>query len=267
MCPRLLTLYGPIAIQSYGFMIVIGLLAFLGLTYYHPRRAKIIAGDIYLNAVFVGLLVGVIGGRVLGVIADWGSFKLNPIEIFCPWVGGFVVLGAIVAIITLMPIYLWWHKIDALKLFDFVAVYAPLMQAIARFGCLFAGCCYGTVAATQDWWTITFTSLEAHMPSYLLGVPLLPAQLYAAAASASIFIFMFLLQERFTRIGQSILCYLICENIARFAVDFWRGDRGQLYAVLSLQLSQFQIYSLIVFVFCVGMFLYVTLRGKNVTID
>ncbi|MBM3886510.1 prolipoprotein diacylglyceryl transferase [Candidatus Dependentiae bacterium] len=267
MCPRLFTIYGPIAIQSYGFMIVVGLLTFLAITYYHPRRAKILSGEMYLNAVFMGLLVGVLGGRFLGVIADWQTFKQNPIEIFFPWVGGFVVLGAIMGIVMIMPLYLWWHRIDVLKLFDFVAVYAPLMQAIARFGCLFAGCCYGIAANPNAWYAITFTSFEAHMPESLLGIPLIPTQLFAGGASAVIFLLMLLLQGRFARVGQAAFFYLMCENIARFSVDFWRGDRGDLYSLLGLHVSQFQLYSLLFFTVCFGLFFYITLFGRRVTND
>lgn len=269
MCPRLITIYGPVAIQSYGFMILVGLMVFLGVTYFHRRRAQLIRGDLYINAVFGALLVGVLGGRFLGVIADWPSFKENPIEIFYPWIGGFVVLGAIAAIVIVMPLYLWWHRVPILETFDFAAVYAPMLQAIARFGCLLAGCCYGVPVATATWWSVTFINPEAHIPPYLLGVPLLPTQLFASAASAFIFVLMLLLHKRFTRVGQAILFYLMSENIARFAVDFWRGDRGELYSVygVGLKISQFQAYSGIFFMICCVAFVVITLCGKPIVSD
>ena len=267
MCPRLFTIYGPIAIQSYGFMIVVGLLVFLGLTYFHPRRAKLMTGDTYINAVLIALLVGVLGGRTLGVIADWPSFSANPIEVFYPWVGGFVVLGAILGIVTVMPIYLWKHNIPVFETLDFAAVYAPLMQAIARFGCLFSGCCYGAIVSSPTWFTVTFTNLEAHIPQHLLGVPLLPTQLFAAMASAFIFILMLLLRKKFTYIGQTVFFYLLSENVARFGVDFFRGDRGTLSHVLCFDLSQFQIYSATFFVICLIGFIAVSLYGKKVYVD
>lgn len=267
MCPRLLTIYGPIAIQSYGFMIVVGLLVFLGLTYFHPRRARLMAGDTYINVVFLALLVGVIGGRVLGVIADWSSFRHNPIEIFYPWVGGFVVLGAILGIVIVMPIYLWWHNVPVLETLDFASVYAPLLQAIARFGCLLAGCCYGASVVTPTWFTVVFTNPEAHIPPHLLGVALLPTQLFAAAASAIIFVLMLMLHKKFKYVGQAAFFYLMSENVARFTVDFFRGDRGALSSIFCFQLSQFQIYSAIFFAISVAGFAVVTLRGKRVYIN
>lgn len=264
MCPRLLTIYGPIAVQSYGFMIVVGLLAFLALTYFHPRRIRLISGEMYINVVFVALLAGVIGGRILGVIADWQAFKDNPIEIFFPWVGGFVVLGAIVGIVCFMPLYLMYNRIPVLELFDFAAVYAPMLQAIARFGCLLAGCCYGAIT-DPSWWSIVVTNPEAHMPAYMLGYPLIPTQIFSAAASGLIFLVMLFLQKRFVRLGQAVFFYLLSENIARFVVDFWRGDRGILYPIFGMELSQFQIYSLLFF--CVSFIGFVGFScfGKKVT--
>lgn len=265
MCPRLLTLYGPIAVQSYGFMIVLGLVVFLALTYFHPRRKALLSGDVYLNGVFLALFVGVVGGRILAVIADWKSFQSNPVEIFYPWVGGFVVLGAIMAIVFIMPLYLIWHKLPILATLDFAAVYAPLLQAIARFGCLLAGCCYGALAAGKSWGSITFTNPEAHIPPSLLGVALIPSQLYAAALSGLIFLVMMFLYKKFNRYGQALFFYLMSENVARFCVDFLRGDRGDLGVIWGLQLSQFQVYSIMFFVFSLGAFLVVSFLGEKVS--
>lgn len=269
MCPKLLTIYGPIAIQSYGFMILFGLLVFLGVTYFHPRRAKLMPGDVYINVVFGALLVGVLGGRVLGVIADWSSFKENPIEIFYPWIGGFVVVGAIAAIVFIMPLYLWWNRVPVLETFDFAAVYAPMLQAIGRFGCLLAGCCYGMPLATASWWSVTFVNPEAHIPPNLLGIPLFPAQLFTSAASGLIFVFMLLLHKRFTRVGQAALFYLMSEDIARFLVDFWRGDRQELFAVYGfcLEISKFQAYSGIFFMICCVAFVGISIYGKPIVSD
>lgn len=267
MCPKILTIYGPLAIQSYGFMIVVGLLIFLQLTYNHPRRKKLLSAEQYLNTVFVSLLAGVIGGRTLGVIANWQSFKLNPVEIFYPWIGGFVVLGAIIGIVIVLPLYLKSIKTPILPFLDFAATYAPLLQAIARFGCLFAGCCYGAIAQAPAWWTVTFTNPDAHIPADLLGIPLLPTQLFAAAASAFIFIVMILMRRMFTRQGQAAFFYLTSENIARFAVDFLRGDRGDLYNCCGLNVSQFQLYSGLFFICCVAMFVVISFFGKPVKND
>ena len=115
------------------------------------------------------------------------------------------------------------------------------------------------------WWTITFTNTEAHIPSHLLGVPLIPAQLLAAGLSAFIFIIMLALHRHFPRVGQAVFFYLASENVARIVVDFFRGDRGDLYPVVfGLQFSQFQLYSAAFLLVCLAGFIGVSVWGRRV---
>ena len=106
MYPRLIQVYGPLWIRSYGLMIAIGFLVFLYLTYNHSFRKKIIDGGVYLNVVFIGLIAGIIGGRFLFVLCSWHEFADNWLEIFYPWVGGFIVLGSIIGVLLVVPFYL-----------------------------------------------------------------------------------------------------------------------------------------------------------------
>ncbi|MBY0353875.1 prolipoprotein diacylglyceryl transferase [Candidatus Babeliales bacterium] len=251
MYPCLAHLYGPLWIRSYGLMIAIGFLVFLFLTYRHPLRKKNIDGDTYLNTVFIGLVSGVAGGRLLFVWTAWEQFSHNWIEILYPWVGGFVVLGSILGVLLVAPLYLLAHRVRILPVLDLAGLYAALMQAIARFGCFFAGCCYGMPVKTALPWAVTFTNPEGFAP---LLVPLHPTQLYMSAASFAIFIFIrFVLYNPKLKTGVLFFSYLSLDSIARFAVDFWRGDRDTLVDVIEvqgklLQLSQVQIYVLYFFV-------------------
>lgn len=268
MFPRLLHLYGPLWIHSYGVMIAIGFTVFLWLTYYHPLRKKLINGELYLNTVFLGLLSGIVGGRLLFVITEWEYFLNNPFNIIAPWEGGLVVLGAIIGVLAIIPAYLMYHKIQTLELIDLVSLYAPLMQAIARFGCLFAGCCYGKIAPDLPW-AITFTRTEGFAP---LHVPLHPTQLYLAAASFIIFLLLPLLKKIVvTKPGQLTFMYLILESIARFVIDFWRGDHtsGNTIHTLAVgdsihvMLSTLQLYSLSFFITCVIGLIVVSIRNTQ----
>ena len=213
MFPRILHLYGPLWIHSYGVMIALGFTVFLWLTYRHPTRIKLISGELYLNTVFLGLLSGIIGGRLLFVITEWEYFLHHPFNIIAPWEGGLVVLGAIIGVLVVVPAYLVYHKIKALELIDLTCLYAPLMQAIARFGCLFAGCCYGKVALDLPW-AVTFTNPDGFAPLHL---PLHPTQMYLALASFSIFLALPLFKKIVvTKPGQLTFIYLILESISRF---------------------------------------------------
>lgn len=245
MFPRILHVYESLWIQSYGFMIAVGFLIFLFLTYRHPIRKRVIDGQVYLNGVFWSLFIGVVGARVCYVLTDLQMFYDRPMDIFFPWVGGLVVLGSIVSVLIFAPLYLRYHRLVLFPILDLVAVYAPLMQAISRIGCFLAGCCYGIPASTNSWWTVVFIDSEGIAP---LHVALHPAQLYASLASLAVF-FLLLTWVRLKKIkpGSPLFMFLVLEGVARFFVDFWRGDRGELISVglfgTTVDLSQVQLMS------------------------
>ncbi len=243
MFPHIAHLYGPIWIQSYGFMIAVGLLIFLYFSINHPQRKKIISKDLYINGVFFGLLCGVAGGRLLYALSYPAEFTGRWHELFLPWIGGLTVIGAIIGVLIGGFWYLKRHHIPVLPLFDLVALFAPLMHAISRLGCFAAGCCYGAPAAALLW-AVTFINPDAHAP---LFIPLHPTQLYASAASAITFSILFFLQKRLLKNPGIMLCsFLMLENIARFILDFWRGDRDPIIGTIgSLVISQVQMYSVV----------------------
>ncbi|MFH1831634.1 MAG: prolipoprotein diacylglyceryl transferase family protein [bacterium] len=260
MFPRLIHIYGPLWIQSYGVMIAIGFLAFLYCTYRHPLRKRLVSGEVYLNAVFLGLIAGIFGGRILFVLTDFREFASNWVDMFYPWIGGFSVLGSIIAVLVTVPLYLKKHikqEGQVLVIFDLAGVYGPLMQSIARIGCFLAGCCYGVPVGGHVWWAVTFTDSVGSAP---LCIALHPAQIYSSLFLLGIFIVMRVLVANFMfRPGQLLFLYLILESIERFSVDFFRGDRG----ALTYLLSQVQMISIMLFAFALLGFLWVTLIQRK----
>jgi phosphatidylglycerol:prolipoprotein diacylglycerol transferase len=253
MFPHIAHLYGPVWIQSYGFMIAVGLLVFLYFSIRHPMRERYISKEIYINGVFFCLLCGVFGGRMLYALSYPAEFIGAWQEFFYPWVGGLTVLGAIIGVLIGGSCYLSWHHVPLLPVLDLAALYAPCMQAIARLGCFAAGCCYG-MPLVGHWWAVTFTHPSAHAP---LFISLHPAQLYASAASAVVFLVLWFLQKRlFKTPGLLLGLFLLLENVARFIVDFWRGDREPFVGVIfSVPISQVQLYALVSLI-GVGMFIW-----------
>jgi phosphatidylglycerol:prolipoprotein diacylglycerol transferase len=243
-------------------MIALGFLTFLYLTIRHPLRKKLIDKEAYLNLVFLGLISGVVGGRILYIISAPQDFADNWIEIFYPWIGGFVVLGSIIGVLVTVPLYLYKHHVPALPVLDLAATYAPIMQSIARFGCLGAGCCYGATAPDLPW-AITFTSPYSIAP---IHVPLHPTQIYTSIASLCIFFIVWGLSKKlFSKPGTTLFLYLILENIARFTIDFWRGDRHPIIASWyngSITISQVQTYSIMGLIIAVVGFVILWSRKK-----
>jgi len=256
MCPRIYQIYGPLWVNGYGLMIALGFLVFTFFTYWHPWRRDLLSGEKYLNTLFVGFLSAIFGGRLLFIAFNGSSFE-SIAEIFYPWVGGFSLFGSIMFVLIAVSIYMKKIGVAILPFFDLIALYVPLLQAIARLGCFFAGCCYGV--PTQSWFGVMFTDPYALAP---LHVYLHPTQLYASIASLLIFITLYFVEKKVYRSpGVLIFLYLTLESFSRFTVDFWRGDRdfvsigGKVLPLSSMQLIVGALFLtslclLLVFVVC-----------------
>lgn len=104
----------------------------------------------------------------------------------------------------------------------------PLIHAFGRLGCFATGCCYGKATASPL--GIAFHRSQV-APN---GVPLLPVQLWEAAAEALLFLLLTHRIRHGARNGRRLLAlYLLCYAALRFVLEFWRGDayRGFLGAL------------------------------------
>jgi phosphatidylglycerol:prolipoprotein diacylglycerol transferase len=251
MDPRLFHIFGPIWINSYGLMISLGLLVTALLSYHSSLRKRLVSGDFYLNTIFFATIVGFIGGRIMYLFTNWQSFAANPIEVLYPWEGGFSLLGSFVCV----PLFLWWYlsrnQVPILPFFDFVALYIPLLQAIARIGCHLAGCCYGISISKQTWYSIIYNHPDSLAP---LHVFLHPTQLYSSALSFIIFCILQISALVLLKTpGKITALFFALEGFARFIIDFWRGDRCGLLTLGGAQstysdfvsISSYQLLALI----------------------
>ena len=219
MYPVLFHIYGPLAINSYGVAIVIGLSIFLWLANKNPLRAKLMSEDTFQKFITYGIIVAIVGGRLLHVISEWSEYQ-NWFEMINILDGGFSILGTVVALIMYTGLFLTKNKIPVLPTFDLLAQYAPIVQAFGRIGCFLAGCCYG--AATTCLLGVTYTNPLTAAP---LGIKIHPTQLYSAATFFIIFFILQYIKPRLVKPGQMFSIYLILSSLERFIIDFWRNDR------------------------------------------
>lgn len=220
MRAALLQIWGPFSIQVYGVTVVFALFVFLWLLHRDKKFLALTIGDAVYQLLAANIFAALIGGRILHLMSHPEEFK-SWVDIFAYWTGGLSILGAVLAISIVLPFYVWYLKLPVLPLLDRVALYTPLLQAMARFGCFFAGCCYGL--PTNLPWAITYSDPMSYAPC---GVALHPAQMYSSILLSLSFIFLyFYVQDRVRFQGQLASMYLVCIGIERFVVDFWRADR------------------------------------------
>jgi phosphatidylglycerol:prolipoprotein diacylglycerol transferase len=226
--PELLHIYGPFGIQSYGLFIMLSIIITVWAIRRNKRFTQLNLEPVYLNIIIVSVIAGCFGGRLLEVISEPNLYP-HWYDWFTLWQGGFSALGAILGIITLVPFYLKKINVPILPVCDLVAIYAPLLQSIARLGCFTAGCCYGI--PTKSIFRVIYTNANTFATH---DIPIHPTQLYSSAILFMIFLFMYYIGQRFCkRDGELFVLYLACASFERFFVDFWRADRIMVNSFLS----------------------------------
>ncbi len=252
---ELLHIYGPIAIHTYGLFIAIGILVFTWLISQNSRFTTMNLAGKFSEILMVGVIAGLFGGRLLYIIEKSDTFA-SYLEWFALWKEGFSILGSILGILLIVPWYLKRCRIPILPFSDLVSVYIPLLQAIARIGCFFAGCCWGITTTVP--WAVIYTDSNTIAP---LHTYLHPTQLYSTAVFLFIFILMyFILQKILLKPGQLVTTYLMLASTERFIVDFWRADR--IFPFDFLTFSFTQLIALIIFIGALIGFVFVSYR-KN----
>ena len=235
MYPKLLTLYGPLELNSYNTAIMIGLGVFIYLANRHPARARLLSSADFFNVAIESALAGILGGRVLHILSSLQHYPtfLSMISI---WDGGLSILGTLFGVLAFSTWRLKQLGVPYLALADIAALYAPLVHGIARIGCFLVGCCYG--AQTDSIFGITYTHPQVLAP---LHVQLHPSQLYSSALFFGLFFVLWSYARTHKKSigsGMLTLAYIMGMSLERFLVDFVRGDRIMIATIPHLSFYQ-----------------------------
>ena len=144
-----------------------------------PRPDRVLDLGIYI------IISALVGAKLLLLVTDFRTFADNPRELLTLARSGGVFYGGLILAVV---VALWYIRRIGLPLWTTCDVFAPgiaLGHVVGRFGCFFAGCCYGKPTSVP--WAITFTDpFAAANVGTPLDVPLHPTQLYEAGAEALI---------------------------------------------------------------------------------
>ena len=226
MFPRLFH-FGNFGLPTYGLMAALGLIFGL-LLIVQLGREQGLDPDKLWNLGIVAILAGIFGAKILMVLVDLGYYSRHPDEIFTlstfqsggVWSGGFV-LALIMCV--------WYMRRNDMPVLRTCDVFAPglaLGHAFGRIGCFAAGCCYGR--ETHLPWAVTFHNpLANEIVGAPLNVPLHPTQLYEMVVEFANALFLTWLIRRKKFEGEIIGTYMITYGIARYFIEFFRGDPGR----------------------------------------
>ncbi len=224
---------GDFAVGTYGILLALSALAALGLARILSPKAGV--DPERMTDLFVySLLSAFVGAKVALVIGDFRAFSADPVgyllenlRSFGAFYGGFLCAAGVAAF------YLRRHGIPFWPAADVTAVCLSLGQAMGRWGCFFAGCCYGK--PTDLPWGLVFPAV----PTCSDGTHIHPWPIYESLADLAIFAVLWRLFQRKGFSGRVFLTYVLLYGTARFFLEFLRGDslRG-LYFEGALSLSQ-----------------------------
>ncbi len=242
----LLFQFGSFSLHTYGLFVATGFLLGIAVALKEAKRKGETPENI-LDLSFYIILSGMIGSRLFYVIEHFDEYLQNPLEIIKFWKGGLVFYGGLILASIVGIWYLKKHKLNILKILDIIAPSVAIGHAIGRVGCFFAGCCYGR--ETDLPWAVTFNDPQSLAP---LGVPLHPTQLYSSLNAFFIF-FVLILMRRFQKFeGQIMTVYLILYSVARFIVEYFRGDPrkmffGEFFSIAQVVSAGMAVLSIILF--------------------
>jgi phosphatidylglycerol---prolipoprotein diacylglyceryl transferase len=207
-----------------------------------------------LDLIGIVFIAALLGARLVRVTIEWADYVPDPWKALRIWEGGFDFFGGLVFAI---PVGIWYLRrsgMPVLKTLDLVGTYLPLAHAFGRIGCFLEGCCHGTLTTVP--WAVRFPKwlsakdgivgtpafiqhMSEHLvdPSATRSLPVHPTQLYSSISLFVVFLVLLVVRRYKTSDGQVLAVYLILYGIARFLLEFLRGDALVLFFGLSLYQS------------------------------
>ncbi len=235
---------GSFRVPTFGVLVALGFGAAV-LTIVRLGRREGLAAAQLLDLSTWLILVGVVGAKVLMILTAWESYWENPSAIFS-WAtlqAAGVFYGGFVAAAFFAFWYTRVYRMPVLKVFDVFSPAIALGHSIGRLGCFAAGCDYGK--PTNSWLGVVFTDPTSQaFGGVPLGVRLHPAQIYESLATLAIFGILLWRYKSKKRDGEIFWLYLVLYGVARFFLEFLRGDEDRGF-VLGHALSTSQAIALL----------------------
>jgi phosphatidylglycerol:prolipoprotein diacylglycerol transferase len=214
---------GGFPVYTYGLLLAAAYL--LGLQFALIRaRARGLDPNRVMDLGIWIIISALVGAKLLLVVVDPGKFSLSAAGLTDLVRSAGVFYGGLIAAVVVALVYLWRHRMPIWTVTDVFAPGIALGHVIGRFGCLFAGCCFGRPTTMP--WAITFHSeFAAQNVGTTLNVPLHPTQLYEAGAELLILGFLLAFERKGRPYpGRTFWAYMLLYAISRFVIEFYRGD-------------------------------------------
>jgi len=227
--------------RTFSFYQIVALVGILLMGYFvikECRRRELDDNEVIVFFLIIGIGV-VVGSHILYALTQIrhfpllfkvGSFKeffQTAYYIF----GGSVFYGGLLGGILAGVIFLHKKKLPFGDFADLAAPAAALFHAFGRLGCFFSGCCYGIECGFGVVYQYSAIP-DAN------GVVRFPVQLCEACVELILFAVLWYFYRKKKYTGKLLQIYLMCYAVARFFLEFLRGDEYRGF-LLGISTSQF----------------------------
>lgn len=293
MLPELFSIFG-LTLHTFGVMVATG---FLTGMWWCRREAERLGYPVerVMDLTFWLMIWGLIGARGMFIMVNWDMYAQFPAEILYVWKGGLVWYGGLIAAFAAGVVMMRRYSLPVWATADLVAPGVMYGLAFGRLGCLAAGDDHGrlivsalgpkaqalhekgllfnqingrvtaqgldTIHAegfTRPWWALIFDGRSLVQPD-LVGLPLYPTQIIMSLYCVGIFAILVWMRRIRRFDGQIVASMLMIYAVARFLLEYLRGDLGRGFWMPGVSTSQ----GVSILIFATGLALFVWLRQRN----
>lgn len=230
---------GPLAVRWYGLMYLAGFAIgwWLGTRRIAKGQAPITRAQ--LDDLLFLVVLGVIFGGRLGYVLFYkpAYYAAHPLEILAIWQGGMSFHGGLLGVMLAMVVAARRHKVDWLRLMDFIAPLIPPGIAAGRLGNFINAELPGRV--TDVPWGMVFPGAG--------DAPRHPSQLYQFALEGlTLFALLWWFSSKPRPRGQVSAMFLVGYGVLRFVAEFAREPDSFIgYLALGLTMGQWLCLAMI----------------------
>ncbi len=221
---------GPVSIKTWGLMVALGFLAALLVGIAETKRHQIKPDHMY-NIMLLGIIFGLLGGRLLYVAVHWSHYGQNLIDIFKLWEGGAIFYGGFALAAAVIYYYIRKHKLSFWRIADITALSLGIGIFVGRIGCYLIGDHMGKV--TEFITGVTYFGEIRHNTA-----------MYSSLVGLIFFLVIWPLRKKIKTSGVIFAVFLIWYSFTRFFIDHLRDFDIRVYGLTG---SQYLSVALLIF--------------------
>ncbi len=224
---------GPLTLNYYGMIIMVGVIAAGVLSYYEAKRRGLDPEIVWDSLPWL-VLGGVIGARIWHILTPPASmveqgitawyYLTHPLDAIAIWRGGLGIPGAVAGGALALFFYTKKHALSFLQWADLIAPGLALAQSIGRWGNFVNQEVYGSPSNLP--WAITI-DLQHRLPEFRDIATYHPLFLYESIFNVLNMGFLLWLNRKMhhkLKEGDVFLSYLVTYPFFRFLLEFLRLD-------------------------------------------